>query len=142
MIQTDQLKFNPDAIAALKAATRQVVQSEPSATNFGSPAMSPVVQTTDHDGKSKQKLQSKAHPPGDLAEAFVEKITSVEQAIAEIEQEQLVVDQELSRVEQLQSDLIAKKKQLENRSHELITVKDKLTALDKELSEVLKLPAI
>lgn len=140
MIQTDQPKFNPDAVAALKAATRQVVQpAAPNIVNFGSPTASLVVKTD--PGESKQTLQP-SHPHKNFAEAFVGKITSVEQATAKIEQERLVVEQELDRVEQLQSDLIAKKKQLENRSQELITVKDKLTALDKELSEALKLPAL
>lgn len=140
MIQTDQPKFNPDAIAALKAATRQVVKPAPSVADFGLPVVNPVVQTSD-SGESKQKLQSR-RPPENFAEAFVQKITSVEQATAEIEQEQIALDQELSRVEQLRSDLIAKKKQLENRSHELIIIKDKLAILDKELTEALKFSSL
>lgn len=140
MIQTEQSKFNPTVIEALKAATRQVVQPESSVANFGSPTVSSVFQTT-ASGALKQKIQSRRSSEN-FAEAFVGKITSVEQAIAEIKQEQLVVDQELSTVEQRQLDLIVKKKQLENRSNELITVKDKLNALDKELSEVLKFSSL
>lgn len=140
MVQDNRPQFNPGVIEALKAATRQVVQSAPRNENFGLPAVtSPVAFRA--PGESKQKLQSR-RPPENFAEAFVGKITSVEQATAEIKQEQLIVDQELDRVAKLQSDLIAKKKQLENRSHELITVKDKLSALDKELSEALKLHSL
>ncbi len=146
MIQTNQPQFNSSAIEALKAATRQVAQPASSSdANFGLPAVtSSAIQTAPGEfNEPKHKLQSnqrRAH--GNFAEEFVEKITSVEKETAEIAKEQLVVAQELSQVEQRQSDLIAKKKQLADRSMELITVKDKLTALDKELGEVLKFSSI
>lgn len=120
MIPNDHPQSNPEAIEALKAATRQVVQPTPS-----------------NDENPKQKLESM--PASEtFAEAFVRKITSVEQEKAKIEKEQLVVEQELARVEKFQSSLTEKKKQLENRKTELIKVKDKLKELDKEMSDVLK----
>ncbi len=140
MIQQDHPQSNPGAIEALKAATRQVVQPAPRDEHSGSPDhMNPVAPTA--RGESKQKLQSMP-ASANLAEAFVRKITSVEQEKAKIEQEQLVVEQELARVEKLQSGLTEKKKQLENRRGKLINVKDKLTALDREISEVLKFPSL
>ena len=114
------LQFNPGAIEALKAATRQVAQL---AT----------------DNELKQKSLSKPVFEN-FAEAFIKKITSIEQKKAEIEKEQLVVEQELSRVEKIHTDLLEKKKQLENRRNEFIKVNDKLKELDKEMSDALKSP--
>lgn len=129
MVQNDHLQFNSEAIEALKAATRQVVESAPRNENPGSPTMtSPVADTA--RGEPKQKLQSMPASEN-FAEAFMRKITSVEQ-------EQPVVEQELDRIEKLQSDLTEKKQQLENRRNELTKVEDKLKELDKEMSDVLK----
>ncbi len=143
MVQNDHLQSNPGAIEALKAATRQVVHPirgdasngvQP-AENPGSLAMtSPAAPTARGEPKQKPQLMPAS---GNFAEVFVRKITSIEQEKAKIEKEQLVVEQELSRVEKLQSDLTEKKKQLENRRNELIQVKDKLTALDKEMTDFL-----
>jgi|GEM_PF-6096429 len=131
-------QINSATIAALKAATLQVARPASSEANFDSPIVMSLVAPT-IPGGHKQKSQFQSTPASEnFAEAFVGKITSVEQEKVEIEKEQLVVDQELSRAEQLRLDLITKKKQLENRRNELIAVKDKLAALDKELSEVLK----
>ena len=140
MVENDHPQSNQGAIEALKAATRQVVQPASRNGNPDSPiVMNPVADTA--RGESKQKLQSmRTHE--NFAEAFVKKITSVEQEKAKIEQEQLVVDQELARVEKLQSDLTEKKKQLEQRRNELTQVKDKLTALDKEMSEALEFSSL
>ena len=147
MSQTDQPKFSPSAIAALKAATRQVVhpvrggasngvQSAASDEDFSLPIVMSPVAITPHDAP-KQKLQP-MQPHESFAESFVRKIASVEQEKGVVEKEQLIVDQELVRAQQLQADLIAKKEQLDNRRNELLAVKDKLITLDKELSEVLK----
>ena len=126
MVQNDHLQSNSGAIEALKAATRQVVQPAPHDEQYDSP---------------KQKTQS---TPAfeNFAEAFIKKITAVEQEKAKIEQEQLVVEQELSRVEKIHTDLSEKKKQLEQRRNELIQVKDKLAALDKEISEALEFSSL
>lgn len=139
---------NPGAIEALKAATRQVGQSAAIDENPGSPTVTytargdrPTLARPPVGSEPKQKPQSM--PASEtFAEAFVRKITSVEQEKAEIEKEQLAVDQELNRAEQLRLRLIEKKKQLENRRNELITVKDKLIALDEELSKVLDIPSL
>lgn len=110
MVENNPPQSNPGAIEALKAATRQVVQPTPGS-------------------EPKQKLESM--PASEtFADAFVRKITSVEQEKAKIEKEQLVVEQELDRVGKLQSGLIERKKQLDNRRNELTTVKDKLKELD------------
>lgn len=135
MIQQEQGKSNPGTIEALKAATRQVVQLAPRKENFSSPTVtSPVAAVV--VGKPRQKSQPMSYE--NFAEAFVEKITLVEQERAKIEKEQFVVDQELGRLEKIQSDLTEKKKQLETKSYELIKVKDKLKELDKEMSDTLK----
>lgn len=141
MVQQDHPQSNPGAIEALKAATRQVGQPAPRDEHFGSPTVeSPVTHTA--RGEPKQKLQSKPAASANFAEAFVRKITAVEQEKAKIEQEQLVVEQELARVLKLQSGLTEKKQQLEQRRNGLIHVKDKLSALDKEINEMLKFPSL
>ncbi len=132
MVEKDHIQSNPGTIEALKAATRQVAENLGSAT-----VTSPAAPTARGEPKQKPQLRPASE---NFAEAFAEKITSVEQEKIKIEQEQLVVDQELARVENLQSGLTEKKKQLENRRNELIKVKDKLTALDKEMSDALKSP--
>jgi len=66
-----------------------------------------------------------------FAEEFIQKLTS-------IEQEKAAVDEEMSKVENLWSSLIEKKKQLKVRIDELTNVKDKLQELDKEMNKVLK----
>ena len=123
-MQNDHSQSNPGVIEALKAATRQVRQPAPRDEQFDLPKQKPQPMTVFEN----------------FAEAFVKKITSVEQEKVAIEKEQLVVEQELSRVEKLHTDLIEKKKQLETRRNELIKIKDKLTALDKEMSDALKSP--
>jgi predicted transcriptional regulator len=131
MIPNDQPQSNSEAIEALKAATRQVVQPTPS--NDENPRSPTAASRMTH---LESMPASKT-----FTEAFVRKITSVEQEKAKIEKEQLVVEQELARVEKLQLSLTEKKKQLENRTTELIKVKDKLEELDKEMSDVLKFPS-
>lgn len=133
MAQRDHLRSDPGVIEALKAATRQVVQPAPHDEHSGSPTMANPVATR---GEPKQKPQSMPAPET-FAEAFVRKITSVEQEKAAIEKEQVAVDQEIDRVLKLQTGLTEKKEQLENRRNELIKVKDKLKELDKEMSNVL-----
>lgn len=122
MVQKDHPQFNLGAIEVLKAATRQVIQPTPNNENSG---------------------ESQSIPASlNFVEAFVGKITSIEQEKAKIEKEQLVIDQELARIEKLQLGLIEKKKQLEQRRNELIQVKNKLITLDKEISEVIKSPSL
>lgn len=134
MVEKDHPQSNPGVIEALKAATRQVVQLAPDNEPKQKPQSTPASVLSSF-GEAKPVFEN-------FAEAFIKKITSVEQEKAKIEQEQLVVDQELSRVEKLQTDLFEKKKQLENRRNELIQVKDKLTALDKEINKLLKSPSL
>ncbi|MBU4466596.1 hypothetical protein KKF47_00845 [Patescibacteria group bacterium] len=162
MVEKDHIQSNPGTIEALKAATRQVRQPAPRDENSGSPAVvtSPVAHMA--RGELKQKPQSmpasalsgcllrrsgyegrvgEVRPAFEnFAEAFIKKITSVEQERDKIEKEQLVVEQELSRVEKIHTDLFEKKKQLENRRNEFIKVNDKLKELDKEMSDALKSP--
>ena len=118
------LQFNSGAIDALKAATHQVRQPAPRDEQFDSPKQKPQPMPVFEN----------------FAEAFIKKITSVEQERDKIEKEQLVVEQELSRVEKIHTDLLEKKKQLENRRNEFIKVNDKLKELDKEMSDALKSP--
>ena len=142
MVQNDYPQSNPGVIEALKAATRQVVHpiggvasNGASNENSGSPAVTnPAAPTARGELKQKPQLRPASK---NFAEAFVEKIMSVEQEKTKIEQEQLVVNQELTRVEKLQSGLFEKKKQLEQRRDELMQVKDKLAALDEEINKVL-----
>ncbi len=128
MIQKDHPQPNQEAIEALKAATRQVVQPAPRNENPGSPT---VASSVAHraPGEPKQKLQSMPASEN-FAEAFVQKLTSIEKETAE-------VDEEMANVEKLWSSLVEKKKQLENRRNELTKVKDKITTLNKEMDDVL-----
>ncbi len=66
-----------------------------------------------------------------FAEEFVQKLAS-------IKQEEAAVDEEMTKVEKLWSSLVERKKQLEARRDELTKVRDKLKELDKEMSDVLK----
>ncbi len=117
MSQDVQTQLHSSAIASLKAATRQVVQSPPS-------IVAPI-----GFGDSEKKLQPiRKHE--NFAEAFIGKVLSIENEKMEIEK----------KIERLQSDFTIKKKQLEHRRDELMTVKDKLMAFDKELSDVLEAP--
>ena len=137
MIETDQPTFNPSAIEALKAATQQVIQSTPSSDQADSlTVLNPTIQTVT-TSEPKQKSSSRRSTEN-FADAFVDKITSFERAIATLDQEQLAVEQELKLVAERQSDLVSSQTQLGNRRKDFITIKDKLTVLDKELSAVLK----
>jgi hypothetical protein len=141
MVQQDHSQSNPGVIETLKAATRQVGQPSPRDEHFGSPTVeSPVAHTA--RGEPERKLQSMPVASANSAEAFVRKITAVEQEKAKIEQEQLVVEQELARVKKLQLGLTEKKQQLEQRRNGLVRVKDKLSALDKEINEILQFSSL
>jgi hypothetical protein len=75
--------------------------------------------------------QAQYTTPNKFVKEFVEKLTS-------LDQEKAAVEEEMAKVEKLLSNLVEKKRQLENRRIGLIKVKDKLRELDKEMSDALK----
>ncbi len=93
-------QLDPKAIEALKAARNQVISKPPS----------------DRD-PAHQSKHALGQSPNKFAEEFVQKLASIEQETAG-------VDEEMAK--------------LEARRNELIKVKDKLKELDKEMSNVLK----
>lgn len=140
MVQDNRPQFNPGVIEALKAATRQVVQSAPRNENPGSSVVTIPVAPKARSGPQQNPMSMPAS--GNFIETFVRKITAMEQENTEIEQEQFAVQQELDRVQKLQSGLTERKEQLEQRRNELLQVKNKLTAIDKEINDVLKSPSL
>ena len=120
-------QFDLKVIETLKAARNQVIQADKG------PLRSRESEASGSAAKSmaggQNPIPRQAH--NKFAEEFVQKLASVEQ-------EKAAVDEEMAKVEKLWSGLVEKKKTLENRRNELIKVKDKLKELDKEMSNVLK----
>ena len=110
---------DPKTIETLKAARNQVIQADP------------VRKSQFSNGASKSEDPSPKQAHNKFAEEFVQKLAS-------IEQEKAAVDEEMAEVEKLWSSLVEKKKTLENRRNELIKVKDRLEELDKEMNNVLR----
>ena len=117
MNQRSYQQFDPKTIETLKAARNQVIQADKSRgenTNVN---------------RVQNPNPKQAH--NKFAEEFVQKL-------ATIEQKKAAVDEEMAEVEKLWSSLVEKKKTLENRRNELIKVKDRLEELDKEMNNVLR----
>lgn len=121
MNQDNDKPFDQKSIELLKAARNQV--------------------TLDRKGKDENQNILRTETPPTLqqehptiqsrfTENFIQKVASLEQA-------KVKVEQEIVKVEKLWSSVNQRKQQLENRRSELIKVKDKLIALDKEISNIL-----
>ena len=111
-------QLDTKTIATLKVARNQVIQADK------------IRDENRHGGQNPAPKQTPSAGTNKFAEEFVQKLAS-------IEQEKATVDEEMANVEKLWSSLVEKKKKLEDRSNELTKVKDKLKELDKEITDFL-----